>query len=226
MNYQAAIFDMDGLLLDTERVCLEAFRDACYALSIPFLEKTYLGIIGRNAQGIEAVLSAGYNDKIAYPVLRAAWMERYHPIVETQPIPVKKGVIELLDWLKAQNVPMAVATSTHKELAITKLKLAGLYDYFEQLSAGCEVSKGKPDPEIFLLAAARLKVSPELCLVFEDSNNGVRSGVAANMQVFQIPDLVEPCAEVKKLGHRIESSLLVVQQELVKHAFLSQDKAQ
>jgi len=224
MNYQAAIFDMDGLLLDTERVCLEAFRAACYALSVPFLEETYLGIIGRNAQGIEEVLSAGYSDKIAYPILRAAWMERYHPVVETQAIPLKKGVIELLDWLKTQNIPMAVATSTHKELAITKLKLAGIYDYFEQLSAGCEVSKGKPDPEIFLLAAERLKKLPESCLVFEDSNNGVRSGIAANMQVFQIPDLVKPCAEVVKFGHHIEESLLVVQQKLAKHASLSQGK--
>ena len=226
MNYQAAIFDMDGLLLDTERVCLEAFRDACYALSVPFLEKTYLGIIGRNAQGIEEVLNAGYSDKIAYPILRAAWMDRYHPIVETQAIPVKNGVIELLEWLKAQNVPMAVATSTPKELAITKLKLSGLHGYFEQISAGCEVKQGKPHPEIFLLAAERLQVTPELCLVFEDSNNGVRSGIAANMQVFQIPDLVEPCAEVLKLGHIVATSLQDVHQRLVRYASQSQDKAQ
>ncbi|GLS90424.1 phosphoglycolate phosphatase [Psychromonas marina] len=226
MNYQAAIFDMDGLLLDTERVCLEAFRDACYALSLPFLEQTYLGIIGRNAQGIEEVLSAGYSDKIAYPTLRAAWMDRYHPIVETQAIPVKKGVIELLEWLKSQNIPMAVATSTPKELAITKLKLAGLYGYFEQLSTGCEVKQGKPHPEIFLLAAERLQVSPEQCLVFEDSNNGVRSGIAANMQVFQIPDLVAPCAEVLKLGHIVEVSLQEVHQMLIKHASQSQGKVQ
>lgn len=214
MNYQAAIFDMDGLLLDTERVCQQAFRDACHSLSLPFLEDIYLGIIGRNAQGIEAVLSAGYGNKIAYQTLRDAWMDRYHPIVNYQAIPIKKGVVKLLQWLKENNIPMAVATSTPRDLAITKLKLSGLLPYFSQLSTGCEVQQGKPHPEIFLLAAKRLHVSPERCLAFEDSNHGVLAAVAANMQVYQIPDLVTPCAQTVALGHRVVMSLDIVWQEL------------
>lgn len=226
MSYQAAIFDMDGLLLDTERVCQQAFQDACHALALPYLEDIYLTIIGRNAQGIEDAINVGYADKIAYQTLRDAWMDRYHPIVNHQAIPVKKGVLSLLNWLKECNIPMAVATSTHRELAITKLKLAGLYPYFEHLSTGCEVQQGKPHPEIFLLAAERLKVAPERCLAFEDSNNGVRAGVAANMQVYQIPDLVNPCADTLKLGHRVETSLDVVHQQLARRMILSQDKSQ
>ena len=218
IDYQAAVFDMDGLLLDTERVCQQAFRDACVALSLPFLEDIYLGIIGRNAQGIEAVLTAGYGHKIAYDVLREAWMSNYHPIVNNQAIPVKKGVIELLQWLKENNIPIAVATSTPRELAITKLTLAGLLPYFEQLSTGCEVRHGKPHPEIFLLASTRLQVLPEKCLAFEDSNTGVSAAVAANMQVYQIPDLVVPCAQTVALGHKIVESLDIVHQQLVKHA--------
>ena len=181
MNYQAAIFDMDGLLLDTERVCQQAFREACATLSLPMLEDVYLKIIGCNAQGIKQVICDGYGADLDYQQLRTEWMNRYHPIVEQQAIPVKKGVIDLLDWLKAQAIPIAVATSTHKELAITKLKLAGLFDYVESLSTGCEVDKGKPNPEIFLLAAKRLNALPENCLAFEDSSNGVRSAVAAGM---------------------------------------------
>lgn len=223
MSYQAAIFDMDGLLLDTERVCQEAFRSACQALSLPFLEDIYLSIIGRNAQGIEEAINVGYRDKIDYNVLRAAWMDRYHPIVETQAIPVKEGVIDLLDWLRAQNIPMAVATSTPRELAITKLKLSGLLPYFEHLSTGCEVQQGKPHPEIFLLAADRLNTPPEQCLAFEDSNNGVRAGVAAKMQVYQIPDLVAPCEQTIQLGHTVAASLSVVQQALIKQVTQYQD---
>ena len=161
MNYQAAIFDMDGLLLDTERVCQQAFRDACDYLSLPFLQETYLSIIGCNAQGIEKILTEGYGHLVDYEVLRKQWMGRYNPIVKKQAIPVKTGVINLLSWLKANNIPMAVATSTHRELAITKLKLAGLHDFFEHLSTGCEVQQGKPHPEIFLLAAQRLNVAPD-----------------------------------------------------------------
>lgn len=207
MNYQAAIFDMDGLLLDTESVCMQAFAGACEALALPMLEDVYLGAIGCNAQRIEQVICAGYNDSLDYPKLRTEWMKRYHAIVEQQAIPVKKGVIALLNWLKEQAIPIAVATSTHKELAITKLKLAGLFGYVNSLSTGCEVNRSKPDPEIFLLAAQRLNISPENCLAFEDSSNGVRSAIAAGMQVHQVPDLVKPGTEIIALGHSISNSL-------------------
>ena len=210
MNYQAAIFDMDGLLLDTERVCMQAFRDACEALSLPMLEDVYLGIIGCNAQGIEQVICNGYGETLDYPQLRDEWVSRYHPIIEQQAIPIKKGVVDLFNWLKEQDIPIAVATSSHKKQAVIKLKLAGLTDYVDSLSTGCEVDKGKPDPEIFLLAAQRLNVSPENCLAFEDSSNGVRSAVAAGMQVHQVPDLVKPCADIIALGHTISDSLAEV----------------
>ena len=131
----------------------------------------------------------------------------YHPIVETQAIPLKKGVIELLDWLKENNIPIAVASSTPKDLAKSKLTLAGIFHYFDSMSNGCEVNKGKPDPEIFLLAANRLGIAPKDCLAFEDSNNGVISAVYAGMQTFQIPDLVSPCDDVIKLNHTICDSL-------------------
>jgi len=207
MPYQAAIFDMDGLLLDTERVCMQAFEKACQQLSLPFVKNAYLKIIGRNAQGIEAAIMSHYAQYIEYAPLRKAWMDGYWPIVEHQAIPVKSGVINLLEWFKSQNIPVAVATSTHNKLAATKLKLAGLDHYFQHISSGCEVTRGKPDPEIFLLAAQRLNVAPEQCLAFEDSSNGVISAIAAKMQVFQVPDLVIPDQQVIALGHHIASSL-------------------
>ena len=207
MPYQAAIFDMDGLLLDTERVCMQAFEKACEKLSLPFVQNAYLKIIGCNAKGIEIAIMDHYAQYIDYPTLRKTWMEGYWPIVENQAIPVKEGVIELLDWLKEKDIPIAVATSTHQELAATKLKLSGLAPYFEHISSGCEVTHGKPHPEIFLLAAQRLQVSPQHCLAFEDSNNGVLAAVAAQMQVYQIPDLVSPDQNIIALGHQVKASL-------------------
>lgn len=207
MNFQAAIFDMDGLLLDTERVCKRIFQQACEAQNVPFLEEVYLRIIGCNSAGIEKIIREGYGPSLDYPALHVEWRDRYNAVVKHQAIPVKEGVIELLEWLKANNVPTAVATSTQKDVAQIKLRLAGLDQYFDSLSTGCEVSHGKPHPEIYLLAANRLGVEPEKCLAFEDSNNGTRSAIAANMITFQIPDLVEPCDEVKALGHTIAPSL-------------------
>ncbi|MGR5237510.1 HAD family hydrolase [Vibrio alfacsensis] len=205
MNYQAAIFDMDGLLLDTERVCMQIFKEACEVQNLPFHEQVYLSIIGRNAAGIEAIFRKAYGDDLKR--LHQEWRTRYNAVVQHQAIPVKDGVIELLEWLKSQGIPIAVATSTVNEIAKKKLELAGLSEYFDNLTTGCEVTHGKPDPEIYLLAAQRLSANPLQCLAFEDSNNGVRAAVAANMVTYQIPDLVEPCEEVRGFGHAIVTSL-------------------
>jgi len=136
MTYQAAVFDLDGLLLDTEKVCMQAFRDACEALSLPMLEDVYLGIIGCNAQGIERVIQTGYGADLDYPRLRNKWMSLYHPIIEQQEIPKKEGVVALLEWLTSQKIPIAVATSSHQKEASAKLKLSGLDNYVSSLSTG------------------------------------------------------------------------------------------
>ncbi|ASI94676.1 HAD family phosphatase [Vibrio rotiferianus] len=212
MNYQAAIFDMDGLLLDTERVCMRIFKQACEVQNLPFHEDVYLSIIGRNAAGIEVIFRKAYGEDLDR--LHKEWRTRYNAVVQHQAIPVKQGVIELLEWLKKNGIPTAVATSTANEVAKKKLELAGLSKYFDNLTTGCEVTHGKPDPEIYLLAASRLNVDPTKCLAFEDSNNGVRSAVSAKMITFQIPDLVEPCDEVRGFGHAIVPSLHHVLAEL------------
>ncbi|NAW69450.1 HAD-IA family hydrolase [Vibrio sp. V27_P1S3P104] len=220
MNFQAAIFDMDGLLLDTERVCLTVFEQACHAVGIPFLRDVYLSVIGRNAAGIEQALTAGYGPQLDYPALHKEWRQRYDAVVKHQAIPVKQGVIELLQWLKANRIPTAVATSTQKEIATIKLRLAQIDHYFDSLTTGCEVTHGKPDPEIYLLAAKRLGVTPTQCVAFEDSNNGVRSAMGAQMITFQIPDLVQPDEEIRALGHHIRPSLTQVLCDL-QHSLVS-----
>lgn len=212
MNYKAAIFDMDGLLLDTERLCMRVFSEACATVGLPFYQEVYLNIIGRNAAGIEPILRGAYGDDL--PMVHAEWRKQYDAITHYQAIDVKEGVVELLQWLKANNIPTVVATSTHHDLAKIKLNLAGLDVYFDQLTCGNEVSHGKPNPEIYLLAAERLGIDPKQCLAFEDSNNGVLAAVNAGMQAYQIPDLVQPSDDIVALGHKIRPSLSAVLEEL------------
>lgn len=207
MNYKAAIFDMDGLLLDTEQVCMTAFQQTCTEMDIPFKQDIYLSIIGRNQAGIKPIIENGYGDLLDYSVFHPRWMQRYLAVVEHQAIPVKSGIIALLEWLQSQKIPMVVATSTHNALAHKKLQLAGLAHYFSHITSGDEVINGKPAPEIYLLAAQRLHISPEQCLAFEDSNNGVKSAIAANMTVLQIIDLVEPDTDTRALGHHIFNTM-------------------
>jgi len=214
MNFDAAIFDMDGLLLDTERVCMKVFKQACVAQNVPFLEDVYLSIIGCNSAGIEQIIRNGYGAGLDYPALHNEWKKRYNAVVLHQAIPVKEGVIELLEWFKRHNIALAVATSTSKEVALVKLRLAKLDQYFSTITTGCEVKHGKPNPEIYLLAAKRLAVDPSRCLAFEDSNNGAKAAIAANTETYQVPDLVEPSDEVIALGHEIHPSLSHILQAL------------
>ena len=207
MKYSAAIFDMDGLLLDTEQVCMTAFKQTCIEMNIPFKQDVYLSIIGRNQAGIKPIIEQGYGNLLDYNVFHPRWMQRYLAVVEHQAIPVKQGVIALLDWLQTQKIPMVVATSTHKTLAQKKLHLAGLSTYFSHITCGDEVTQGKPNPEIYLLAAQRLHIEPNQCIAFEDSNNGVKAAVAANMATLQIIDLVEPDTETRALGHTIFNTM-------------------
>ena len=214
ITYQAAIFDMDGLLLDTERLCMAIFEEACESLSLPFYRDIYLTIIGRNAAGIKEIFSGAYGD--ACDTVIDEWRNRYCSVVERQAIPVKQGVVELLEWLESEQVPMAVATSTASPVAQKKLELAGLDNYFSAVVTGCEVNQGKPDPEIFQLAASRLKIEPQACIAFEDSNNGARAAIAAGMYTYQIPDLVGPCAELQRSGHIVMPSMVQVLHQLRK----------
>lgn len=212
MKFKAAIFDMDGLLLDTERVCKTIFKQACSALNLPFLDAVYLTLIGCNSKRCEEILTAAYGSD--YPALHNEWKRRYEAVVMHKAIPVKEGVVALLEWLKSQSIPMAVATSTERSVAKTKLKLAGLDKYFQNLTTGCEVTNSKPDPEIYILAAKRLGVEPQYCLSFEDSNNGIKAAVAAGTIAYQIPDMIQPTNEVIALGHTIKASLTDVLTEL------------
>ncbi|MGY5452196.1 HAD family hydrolase [Agarivorans sp. MS3-6] len=214
MTYHAAVFDMDGLLLDSERVSYDTFAETCAELGIEFKEQVYLGIIGTNAGQIKRILCAGYGDDFPYDEVRACWLEKYHAITMHQALPIKDGVVELLAWLKSQSIPLAVATSSGRPAAEAKLQHAGLSQYFDSVSTGCEVSHSKPHPEIFLMAASALDTQPQHCLAFEDSDNGVRAAVAAGMRVYQIPDLIPPSPQLKQLGHQIRHSLADVLSEL------------
>lgn len=207
MKYNAAIFDMDGLLLDTEQVCMTAFKQTCTEMNIPFKQDIYLSIIGCNQAGIKPIIEQGYGELLDYSLFHPQWMQHYLAVVEHQAIPVKPGVIALLEWLQSKNITMVVATSTHKALAQKKLHLAGLSTYFSHITGGDEVTHGKPNPEIYLLAAQRLNISPTHCIAFEDSNNGVKAAVSANITTLQIIDLVEPDADTRALGHSIFNTM-------------------
>ncbi len=207
MKYNAVIFDMDGLLLDTESIFLDAFKNTCTNLGLEFNMSMFKTLIGTNSAKTKNILEEYFGEGFSHDKFRGTWREYVAAYLAENSIPLKEGVIELLDKIKQEKLPMAVATSTAYKDALKTLERTGLLDYFNFIVAGDQVEKGKPDPEIYLKAAERLNVLPEYCIAFEDSENGVKSALAAGMEVIQVPDLVTPSDELRSMGHRILDSL-------------------
>ncbi|SHO57525.1 HAD family hydrolase [Vibrio quintilis] len=219
MSVHAVIFDMDGLLLDSERLALENFQTTCRKFGLDDFTDVYLTCIGTNLARTHEILQQAMGDTVDYPAFSQARETAYQALINREAIPLKPGVAELLEYLKQHQIPVAVATSTQRERALLKLRHAGLADYFPVVIGGDQVTRSKPDPEIYLKAAAALGISPADCLALEDSANGVRAAVAAGMKVIQVPDLIQPDAQLLTLGHTICQSLT----EVCRHCTFSQN---
>ena len=207
MKIKAAIFDMDGLLLDTERLSQDSFIEACDIFALAFDPVFYPQLIGLDAKKGSALLAGFLNGRLVLETFEDKWQQLYDTKLQLG-IPVKVGVVELLIHLRKINLPCAVATSTHNVLALEKLRSTGLLPLFDSVVTGEQVVNGKPYPDIFEAAAKALNAAPQNCIAFEDSENGVRAGVAAGMTVVQVPDLVAPSAELLRLGHFVAVDIL------------------
>ena len=208
------IFDMDGLLLDTEPLAARAWDDAALALGVEFDGTLALAMIGRNFPDCAAMIRMHYGTHYPVDALLARWHATYDGIVDREGLVVKPGVHELLDWLASHAIPRAVATSTRCQRARDKLARSALLPRFQQLVGGDEISRGKPAPDIYIEAARRLGVSVGDCLVLEDSEPGIRGALAARMIPIMVPDLQPPSAEMVALDFVVLKSLHEVLQHL------------
>ena len=202
---QAVIFDMDGLMLDSERALLGCLAQAGADAGHDLPEDLLLSLIGSSDAVTRQIIASRVGAESVDALLRDSYA-RYDGIVAGG-VPHRPGIIDLLDTLAAHGVPRAVATSTRRPLALRKLETAGLLPYFEHVATSSDVAHAKPAPDIYLLAAHKLGIAPRHCLVLEDSPTGVRAALAAGMTVIQIPDLLEPDETVRALGHAIAGSL-------------------
>jgi HAD superfamily hydrolase (TIGR01509 family) len=198
---------MDGLILDTEPLALRAWSECARAVGVPFDRTLGLRMVGRNFTDCAALVRAEIAACHPIDALLDNWHATYDAIVARDGVTLKAGVTELLDWLDRGGLPRAVATSTRRERARAKLAQAGVLARFHSVVGGDDVVRGKPAPDIYLEAARRLEVAPADCLVLEDSEPGVRAGLAAGMAVIMVPDLIAPPAELAAAGPIIVRSL-------------------
>jgi HAD superfamily hydrolase (TIGR01509 family) len=204
---RAVIFDMDGLLLDSERVALALLAQAAREVGAPWDEVLARSLVGISARDSDQMIVAALGADFPIQAHRQRFGELYAHAIASRQIQPKPFVKDLLEALKEAQIPCAVATSTRRDRAEAKLHVTRLLPYFKALACGDEVLHGKPAPEIFELAARRAGVEPRRCLALEDSNPGVRAAVSAGMQVVMIPDMVSPDADIACYGVPIVDSL-------------------
>lgn len=207
MPQVAAIFDMDGLMLDTERMARVAWRRALAELGYPISEEQYLNMVGRTVRDAETYLHGVFGPDLPFDEVFRLRQAYYDQDIEQNGIPVKPGITALLEYLEEKNITRAVASSTPCWFAGIKLAKVGLSQRFEVIVCGDMVERGKPAPDLFLEAARRIDYAPEHCIVFEDSEAGIRAAHAAGMIPVMVPDLKQPAPEVRSLAYRVLPSL-------------------
>jgi HAD superfamily hydrolase (TIGR01509 family) len=201
----AVIFDMDGLMLDSERAINACMSRAARELGHDLPDSLWLQMIGGGEGLCRRLVSERIGEAAADVLLERS--EVLYDAVADAGIDHRPGILDLLQWLAARGIPRAVATSTRRPLAMRKLAAARLLPYFDAVCTSSDVPRPKPAPDVYLLAARTLGIGPAQCLVLEDSPTGVRAALAAGMTPIQVPDLLEPDEEVRALGHRIVVSL-------------------
>ena len=206
----AVVCDMDGLLVDSERLERRVWQATAQAMGLSLDDDRFATFVGHPADVGEQMMLGYYGLDFDVPGFRAACHARMREIVEVEGVGLRPGAREWLAWVAARGLPLAVATSSGRELAEERLgELAGL---FGAVVTRSEVARGKPHPDLYLEAARRLGVAPGRCLALEDSPTGARAAIAAAMPVVIVPDLVMPPDDVAAASAGVYPSLDAVRE--------------
>jgi len=193
------IFDMDGLMFDTERLTMWAWEKAGkdFGYEIPY--ELMIEVTGLDVRNTELCFKRCFGDSFPFGEMRKLMLEYFSANIKENGVPVKEGLCDLLDFLDANSILKAVATSTFRRLAEERLALAKIKNEFDLIVCGDDVERGKPHPDIFLKAAEKLNCLPCECIVLEDSENGLKAALNANMRAICVPDLKMPSEEIRKI---------------------------
>lgn len=204
---KGAIFDMDGLMLDTEKLYLLYWKQAAAEYGYDMKDEHVWAIRSLARKYSIAKLKSFFGEDCPTEDIRARRTVLINEHVREHGIDLKSGLFELLDYLREHGVKMAVATATPRERTVMYLTKVGAIEYFDALVCGDMVTNGKPDPDIYLTAAGELGLPPEECAALEDSPNGATAGYRAGCHVLMIPDMTQPDEELRPMLSGVYESL-------------------
>ena len=213
----SVIFDMDGVIFDSEQACLACWREVGEKYGIREIEEVFTRCIGTNKNQTREIVETAYAKAFGSGIadrLLADSSVLFHQNYDDGRLPVKPGVREILEYLKEHDIRTAVASSTRKAVVEKELDEAGFLTYFDKIIGGDAVKISKPNPEIYLLACEELAVNPAETFAIEDSYNGIRSAYAAGMRPIMVPDMIPADEEMRGLSEVVCADLFAVREYL------------
>lgn len=207
MNYEAVVFDMDGVIFDSERAVMNCWLELAQKYDITDIEKPYFACVGTTMTRTREIMLETYGEDFPYDEYARESSLMYHEKYDGGKLPMKPGVMELLSYLKEKGKKIALASSTRRETVTNQLRWAGIIDYFDVIICGDMVARSKPAPDIFLKACQELGVSPENTYAIEDSYNGIRAAHAGQLRPIMVPDLLEANDEMRGMAECVCDNL-------------------
>ncbi len=207
---RAVIFDMDGVLFDTERLMMDCWSKIGEKYGYPDICDVMTECIGTDRRKTKEIVESHYGEAFCYEERRAEASGLLHAHTDEAGLPFKKGVREVLSYCKDRGVLLGLASSTRVAVVTRELQDAGLYDFFKVVIGGDLLQKSKPAPDIYLMTAEAIGVSPENCYAVEDSYNGITSAYRAGMRPIMVPDMLPATAKMHEMSVAVLDDLLAV----------------
>lgn len=199
MVIKGLIFDMDGLLIDTERLSFEALVYDCRQRGFELTLEQFLGIRSLSIPKCEEKFKGYFGEDFDFKDSFEKHFLYMSQHIDKYGVPMKKGADSILKYAKEKGLRIALATSTPLDIAEGYLRSLGLWEYFDKVQSAADIKNGKPAPDVYLAASSLLGLAPSECMAFEDSPNGVRSASSAGCITVMVPDLSGPDEELEKL---------------------------
>ena len=206
-DFDAVVFDMDGVIFDSERAVIACWEEVAKKHNIADIEASCIACTGTTEKKTKEIMLDRYGEDFPYDDYKKEASVLFHERYDNGNLPVKAGVKNILEYLKSNNKKIALASSTRRAVVVQELKDAGFLDYFDELVCGDMVSRSKPEPDIFLKACEVLEVDPTKSYAIEDSFNGIRAAFAGKLMPIMVPDILQADDEMKELAVAVVPSL-------------------